>query len=692
MKVPISALLLGCSVSLASAEEAGKLDELLAMSLEEILQVEVATGTTKELADVPAIVSVITSEEIALTGARNLSEALEQIPGLHIMPSINRLTPLIAIRGIFTDSTPQVLVMIDGVETSELTALSVPYSFYYPVNAIDRIEVIRGPGSAVYGADAFSGVINIITKTAKETNTVDAGLRVGSFDAVEAWVNSTWVNDKFKAALSVTAESQNNDDNRITPYGVMKRNRDMHNIHLNMSYEGFTFNNWFWRSEQFMGVGAGIFANDFDLDVMQNWHSQLSWQGSLSENLEGQFDIAATKAVYEASFQLFPAGIWPVGADGNIFLPPFTPVNFPDGVIGQPGGTTNRVQYNTALIYSAFENHRIRLGFGGEHAELTDVNETKNFGPGILDTANLPADLISQTIVDVSNTDFVYTPNYERDIWYVSVQDEFKVSEKLEVTAGLRYDHYSDFGSTTNPRLAMVYNASDTFSTKLMFGTAFRAPKVAELAFINNPTTLGNPNLEPEKIRTIEVAFGYHPNKNFKSNLNIFSYQSEDLIQLDQTFTYQNIGELDGTGAEIELDWQATEALVIRANASWLETEQPLMDGEKERVPGFTAYFDVRYQVSENLVFTTQSYVITDRKRQVGDTRPEADDYTQTDINLLWQPNDDWDLSAGVKNLFNDQIVEPVPNSALFALGLGFPDDYLMLSRNIFVSAVYHFD
>lgn len=690
-KVLTSALLLSTIVPIAMAEEAGKLDALLAMSLEEILQVEVATGTRVQLTEAPAIVSVITAEEIALTGARNLAEALEQIPGMHIMPSINRLTPLFAIRGIFTDSTPQVLVMIDGVETSELTALSVPYSFYYPINAIDRIEVIRGPGSAVYGADALSGVINIITKTADESSDIEVGARTGSFDYYEGWVNANWVDDAFKASLSVTRESQNNDKDRTTQYGVMKRNRDMHNIHLNMSYNGFSMKNWLWRSEQYMGVGAGIIGNDFDVDVMENWHSQISWQGELSEDIEGQFDIALTSAKYDASFQLFPPGTWPVGDDGNLFLPPFTLVNFPDGVIGQPGGSTKRIQYNGAIIYSGIENHRIRVGFGAENAELTDVFETKNFGPGILDVNNIPDDRISQTIVDVSNTPFVYTPDYERDIWFVSLQDEVKISDKIELTAGIRYDKYSDFGSTTNPRVALVYNASETFSTKVMFGTAFRAPKVAELAFVNNPTTLGNPDLEPEKIKTYEVAFSYRPNDVFHGNVNIFSYQSEDLIQLDQTFTYQNIGEQDGSGIEVEFDIRVTESLGISGNASWLDTELPLTDGEKERVPGFMTYLDIRYQISETMVITTQSYFIANRQRQLGDTRPDVDDYIQTDVNLLWRPDDSWSLSAGIKNLFDDSIVEPVPNSALFALGLGFPEDYPMLSRNVFVSGSYRF-
>lgn len=690
----ISRIELAALLSLTSfatyADDSQKYKELLSMSLGEMLQVEVATGTAKQLSEAPAIVSVITADDIAAVGARTLSEALEQVPGLHVASSLNRLTPMFSIRGIFTDSTPQVLVLIDGVEISELTALSVPYAFRYPTNFIERIEIIRGPGSAVYGADAFSGVINVITKR-PDGNAVQAGVRLGSFDYLETWVNASYSINDLKLALSVTRDEEGNDNDRITPYGVMQRDRELYNLHLNLEYGDFSLKNWFWRTDQQMGVGAGIIGNDFDRDISEVWRTQLSWQGTLTEKLDGAFDVSYGKTSFDARFQLFPPGTWPVGDDGNIFLPPFTPVDFPEGVIGLPLGATQKARFNGAVVYSEIENHRIRVGFGLEDSELTDVEESKNFGPGILDSANLPSDGISDAVVDVTGTPFIYSPEYQRDLWYVSVQDEWKITPNMELTSGIRFDQYSDFGSTANPRLALVWTTTPTLTSKLLFATAFRAPKVAELAFINNPTTLGNPDLQPEEIQTFELAFDYRPSGQFNGKLNVFSYQSQDLIQLNQAFTYENVGEQDGVGFEVEADWQLNDSLRLRGNISWLDSELPVSDEDKERVPGMMSFVDVRYQVTEQITLTTQSYWISDRKREAGDARPEVDDYLQTDLNLLWQFTAASQIALGVKNLFNENIVEPVPDSALFALGLGFPDDYPMQSRSVFGSILYMF-
>ncbi len=664
--------------------------ELLKMDLGEILQVKVATGTAKQLSEAPAIVSVITADDIRKMGIRTLAEAVEQVPGLHVSASTNRLTSLFVVRGIRNDSTPNVLVMIDGVDLSELTAYPIPYSFRYPVNFIERIEIIRGPGSAVHGADAFSGVINIITKSPGKENDAQVGMNVGSFDYFETWINANLVVNDLKVAFSFTREEKGNDSDRTTPYGEIQRDGEMDNLHLNAEYGNFAWKNWYWRSRQEMGIGAGIFGNDIDLDITEVWRTQLSWEDSITDSLDSTFDLSYNRSRFDALFQLFPPGGWPVGADGNLLFPPFTLVSFPDGVIGQPQAATNKVRLNGSFIYSG-NKHRVRIGFGAERAELTDVEEVKNFGPGVLDEEHIPADLIADSLVDVSGTSFVYTPNYERDLWYLSVQDEWRFAKDWELTAGIRYDRYSDFGSTVNPRLALVWNTTDQVTSKLLYGSAFRAPRVAELAFINNPTVLGNPDLDPEEIQTLELAFEYRPDLRFSSTLNLFAYRAEQLIELDQMFTYQNSGEQDGKGIEIEAYWRATEKLQIKGSLSWLDAELPEAKADKDQVPELMGFVDLRYQLTAAWLITAQSYWVSGRKRQQGDQRTEIDDYLKTDITLLWQPNDSWAARMGARNVFDEDIREPSPNSPLFALDLGFPNDFPMEGRSIFSSVSYQF-
>ncbi|BDX05339.1 TonB-dependent receptor plug domain-containing protein [Planctobacterium marinum] len=682
-------------VALASfavfGQEKTKVKQLLSMDLAELLKVEVATGTDKQLSEAPAVVSVITADDIAAMGARNLSEAIERIPGLHVMPSINRVMPLFSIRGISTDSTPQVLVLIDGVDISEMTALSTPYAFEYPIHAVERIEIIRGPGSAVYGADAFSGVINVITRKAAQQDKLLVGISAGSFDTFDGWLNWDKQFDELQIAFSVSHTHHNSDNNRVTQYGVMDRDGEISNIHLNLDYQNFSFKNWYWRTKQNMGTGAAIWGNNYDVDRIDAMFSKLSWSDALTDVLNASIDFSYGQTTHDARFQLLPPGVWPVGNDGNVFLPPFTPVTFPDGVIGQPSATTQKVELSSAFIYSGYQDHRIRVGFGAKKFSLQDVKEIKNFGPGILDVQNIPESLQSDALIDVTGTPFVYTPDYDRDLWFLSVQDEWKIDENWELTAGLRYDNYSDFGSTTNPRLALVWSANEAITAKFLFGTAFRAPKVAELAFVNNPTTLGNPTLQPEQIETLEFVIDYRPGDDFNGALNFFSYQAEDLIQLDQSFTFQNNGEQDGYGAELEANWQATELLRLSANLSWLESERKTQNVDKERVPGLMAFVDMGYHFLANWRFTMQGYWIADRQREPGDNRPEVDDYLKLDANLAWQIDEHWDATLSIKNLTDDNVVEPVPDSALFGIGLGFPGDYPMLSRSIHANVTYVF-
>ena len=142
-----------------------------------------ATGSMKPVHKAPSVSSVITAEDIEKMGAVTLDEVLETVPGLHVAPSSwNRLNSTFSIRGIHTGQNPEVLLMLDSIPITDNLSGSRPNFFKISVVNISRIEVIRGPGSAVYGADAFAGTINIITKDGQEIDGVSTGIRAGSFN------------------------------------------------------------------------------------------------------------------------------------------------------------------------------------------------------------------------------------------------------------------------------------------------------------------------------------------------------------------------------------------------------------------------------------------------------------------------------------------------------------------------------
>ena len=695
-----SANLIFCANASAEQDSQTRVKQLIAMDLGELLNINIATGTPKELTAAPAVVSIVTEEDILATGARTLAEALEAVPGLHVTPSLFRLQKMFNVRGIQNDSTPQILVLLDGNRIDQITSSSTPIGFHYPSHAIKRIEVIRGPGSAVYGADAFSGVINIITKKYDDIHQNAAGITAGSFESTETWLTASTRIGQVELALLADYETSGSDKDRKTQYGSLKTDTSVQNLHINAQGDNWSMTNWYYYVERFMAVGAGIWSNNEDKDTNEIWNSKFDYGLTLNEETSLDMDVSFYRLNNQARFILFPPGTFPVGFDGNLLAPPFLPVSFPDGVIGRPGGTQTRYESNLALIYQPSKAHRLRIAGGGSTTKLK-ANESKNFGPGILDGDNYQP--ISNEIIDVTDTPFVYLPDYQRDLWYVSFQDEWKISGQIELTVGIRYDHYSDFGSTTNPRLALVWKANEATTAKFLYGSAFRVATATEALAQNNPATLGNPNINPENIKTSEVVVDHRFNQQLASTLNLYYYEAEDLIALNQFNVNENIGRQKGKGIELELRWQPSPKLNIKGHISLQSTQESINDADKALVPNTMAHLDFRYGLGPRWQLNMQNYWISDRKREMGDNREKLDDYLKTDVNLIYQYDNVWRFQLQVKNVFDETIKEPAPNSGLFALSglgtllgldlpdLGFPDDFPMQGRAIYGSLEYRF-
>jgi len=167
-------------------------------------KVTVATGRQQSTARAPAVTTVITAQDIEAIGATDLDEVLATVPGLHVSKTGSLNKPIYTIRGMHTENSPEVSILINGIPVTSLYAGDRSYAWGgMPINAISRIEVMRGPGSAVYGADAYSGVINIFTKTKDDIKGTEVGVRAGSFNTYESWAlhGTTW--NRFDIAASV---------------------------------------------------------------------------------------------------------------------------------------------------------------------------------------------------------------------------------------------------------------------------------------------------------------------------------------------------------------------------------------------------------------------------------------------------------------------------------------------------------
>jgi iron complex outermembrane receptor protein len=275
------------------------------------------------------------------------------------------------------------------------------------------------------------------------------------------------------------------------------------------------------------------------------------------------------------------------------------------------------------------------------------------------------------------------------------IQDIWTLNDKWEMTYGGRYDNYSDFGSTFNPRLALVWKTSSDFTTKFLYGKAFRAPSFQEVYQANNPVALGNLNLKPEQIKMYEVAFDYRPSKKWHVGLNLFTYDLTDKIIFvpdDKKTTYQaqNAGSQKGRGFVVEGGWQLAEKLVLTGSYSFQKaTDQD--DHKVAYAPKQDVYLRGDWKFLPDWHLTTQTSWISGRERAFNDTRPAIDDYVGVDLAVHYKKaKSPWSVSFAVRNLFDADIREPTPGPDETGM-TKIPYDLPMEGINYFIEFNYRF-
>jgi len=682
------------------------------LSLTELSQVQIsiATGNGTSLDKAPATASVIYAAEIEAMGARTLDDVLETVPGMHIsLSSLSRLDSVQSIRGVHSGFNPQVLMLLNGVPVQYSLQGGRPTLFRMPIASIEKVEVIRGPGSAIYGADAYAGVVNVITKDASAIRSTSMGARVGSFNSHDIWLQSATQWQGVDIALSVAYQESDGDKNRrvssdlqteldsvfgthatLAP-GALSTRYQVLDSHLALSTDQLQINIWNWISTN-AGVGTGAAqaldpSGGDDSDLLMG---DLTYHLNKSDDWDNSVRLSYMHYEERAQFTLLPAGTKvPIGKDGNLdFDAPVGVVEFPDGLKGNPGGLTNDGQFDFVSLYSGFESQRIRIAMGARHQSL-DGTESKNFGPGILDITPLPA-VMDGTLTNVTGTLNAFIDNSSRTVRYVSLQDEWRVMPGLDLTAGVRYDNYSDFGSTTNPRIAVVWATNEKLTTKLLYGSAFRAPSFAELYYKNNPVSIGNRELKPELMNTLELSFNYKYTPHLQTNLTLFDYRARDMIEfVDDISTTQdaskfanNIRDQNGKGFELEVNWKPSSQLHLNASYSKQTATDMENNSKIPDAPGQQVKANLNWMLAPQWSINGQLNWVGDRARAMGDLRPAISDYTLLNL-TLHRKNilPELDLSLAVRNLANADAREPSSGSI--------PDDYPLESRSVWLGLTY---
>lgn len=692
--VTLTAVLGGSGSALAqpSADE----DEL-ALIYGDKSTVRIATGTTRSLRRAPAVATVITAEEIGAIGASDVDEVLETVPGMHVSRASVRYAPMHFMRGIVGSGqiAPGVLLLQDGVPLTTLYNGDKGVDWFgVPVENISRIEVVRGPGSALYGADAYAGVVNVITKTATETRGTEFGLRAGSLSTRNAWLQhgGEWGPVAVAAFLrlgttdgpreTIAADAQTRNDRlfgtraSLAP-GPVNAGHDAVDASLNLAYGKWSAHAGYrFRDNLGTGVGVSSALDPGSKGRVEHFVSDLSWN---DEQFAPGWALGFTTSFTWYGFT-YPTNL--------MLLPPGTRLPsgfFPDGVIGGPNHWDRQLRVAANATYTGFIGHTLR--FGGGHDDL-DLYRAKTIKNNLLNAAGAP--IPTGPAIDYSDIQPFIRP-HQRKVEHAFIQDEWGFAKDWTLTAGVRHDRYSDFGGTTNPRLAIVWEAAHNLTAKLLYGQAFRAPSFNE-QFGINPVANGNPDLRPETIRTLEAALSWQASKDLQAHLNFFRYRARELIRLVPNpspgvgSTFRNIGNQRGQGFEIEATWDAGRNLRLTGFHAYQKSDDEATRTDVGYMPRQHSYVRADWRFAANWRLSGQLNRVADRIRASGDARPPVADYTTADLTLRTERlAGKWNFALSIRNLTDSKVVEPS-----LAPGLAIPNDLPLARRTVFLQASYN--
>ena len=471
-------------VAPARAEE----DELFDLDIELLFDVyvESASRFPQKTVEAPSAVSIVTAEEIETYGYRTLAEVLNSVRGMYT--SYDRNYHYLGMRGNGRSDNynNRFLLLINGFRTNDTIYenAAVGTDFFLDVALIDHVEIVRGPGSSIYGNNAFFGVINVITK---------GGGRLDGF------------------SVSGQAGSLGMLGNRLS-YG--KRYDNGSELLLAAShYQSDGQESFFFPDFNFAEKNFGMVQGN-DGDQYDRLSANLAY-GRF--NLVG-FYIDRNKEVPTASFGSFIAqpnetddskALIGLGYDRGLSAAvdlsvqtyygrnAFTRSSFYDRINEDAPPLSLNKDESEAQWWGLESGLNIRHR---AHRLVVGAEYQNHFR---LDQRNFDTDS-GEVYVDENNNNYIGA---------LYIQDEVRLTTSLIGNIGIRYDHYDNFGNSINPRVALIYNLREKTTFKLLYGTAFRAPSDYELhAGVDR---IANPRVEPEKITSLEVVAEHYIGSNF---------------------------------------------------------------------------------------------------------------------------------------------------------------------------------
>lgn len=647
-------------------------------SLEEVM-VTTATKTEKNIEGVSASVIVITEEEIQKTGASTLDKILEKVPSINAQygrfphPSASSKAS-ISLRGMGANGT---LILVDGKRLSGET--ESPYEMTrITASMIERIEIVKGSMSTLYGSDAIGGVINIITKKIdKNVSTLD--LKYGSNgdgDAVNKNVNFTNAGsvDKLRYKINTSIDD-------TTPYKV------------NKSY-----------TQQAINPSSGADLNGNSLD-------NISGNYDVTYKDEATVKTIGTRLEYDFSDN-FTAGL-----DLSYFTE-----DREGQYLGNTSATSGGLITNTP-VNSEDKNRRIDISSDFKYLINDDLSmntkvyrsyyKKRNYtDPLTFDgatntkfSANVTIDTLESDLTYILNDSNIITTGLEyrketRDSGAINpdasssefitkvvnykslfIQDEIEISDTLNAIVGTRYDNISNADNKITLQAGLVKEIAEDTSIRANYAQGYRTPDIAELYVVSmyykgakrygseviNTIKTESYDLKPEQSQTFELSLS-NKYENLSSVFTIFNNKVKDKIDLvsyndssssTKYYTSENIDQVDIKGAEVSFDYDLNKDIDLGLNATYLKTEDESTGKELTYTPDISASFSVNYKITNDLNTNLMLRYIGEQYSNSTNTE-QTNNYTLVDLGAQYQINKNIEYYLGVDNIFNKEVDEEI--------------------------------
>ena len=601
--------------------------DLFSLSFEDLLnvQVDIASKTSETLSSVPSTMSVFSRKQIQALGVDNAYEVMNFVPGMQSTRGdwVGAVSKDHA-RGVYLDSG-NVLVMINGerVNESSFGKASV-YMPYIPIEIIEKIEFIRGPGSALYGSNAFLGVMNIVTS--KERNALQ--LVVGNNGRYGA-------TGQFNTSLSddtalFASFSYDQKDGESYPQGVKDPLEALY-LEAGVDYKKLQL-----RARY----------NETSLDEFLNLAGYSTQNQHTSDNtfVGGKYNwINNDKLKLDSSYSYTKHNISSAG-----LIAAFDDI--PDFLLG-PAWQTTDSKFETELSYQ-FEN-QWQLAAGIEYAEAKQVEagvRTNYYDDESMLVIIDPA-YYQQGIVTVMDFPEFASLKYTFETYSAYGQLKIPYSDALTLFVGARYDDVKDIDSKFSPRLAAVYVINPEHTVKVQYGESFRTPVTNEL-FSNDDVTVGNPSLRSESVKTTELVWHYQTSE-LQANAVLFYNELNDFINIEPTqstdalFTFANSFNTQNSGIELDGTWQSSKEFSV--TGTYTQYFEDPINASFKRFASLVSRYNLSdsWQVSLNLLWRDKVEVSS-----VTGAHFKQSAYSLVGGSVKWQLNANSQLMLKAENLF----------------------------------------